>query len=502
MWKTLADLFLKRPERELQDGERRALDEVPFLARLDAEQKHRFLALARTFLHQVQIDGAEGLKPTLSERAWIAASCSLLYVSRPDWPFPPVARVVVSPRKFDEKTWQPSEKGVYGGVYTSSRVGKGAVGVTRAMLEYSFRQPADGYHVGVHEFAHALDEKDHVFDGVPTHLPGELASSWLGPLEKARAAAGELRGILREYAAKDHSEAFAVAVETFFERPLELRRHETQLYDNLRAFFRQDPAAYDEAELRKHLDERAGALVQEWIAWREQESTIAKGRLVWLGSKLGLRLYVRVLRSNGKWARATPVNDEDLDPELARWRGKAGDERPVELDLFEKTARHLRPPGKTFLVWPGNFSSFDRKLERDLPLAEPAWRSASIAKAVAQASVARPVFATTLDGRRALVLSERADKGRFERQATRICRLFDGKVVKRDEARGLAWEIRVGDATLVLEKNSLAGVLLVAKGSRAGEKLERIGEALGAEGVDKPAAPPNLPEEPETKGNA
>ena len=49
--------------------------------------------------------------------------------------------------------------------------------------------------------------------------------------------------VLRPYAAQSPAEFFAVATETFFERPLLLRERHRALYDQLKAYYNQDPAA-------------------------------------------------------------------------------------------------------------------------------------------------------------------------------------------------------------------------------------------------------------------
>jgi hypothetical protein len=48
--------------------------------------------------------------------------------------------------------------------------------------------------------------------------------------------------VLDAYGATNEAEFFAVATETFFERPHELRRQYPELYEQLQAFFRQNPA--------------------------------------------------------------------------------------------------------------------------------------------------------------------------------------------------------------------------------------------------------------------
>ena len=49
--------------------------------------------------------------------------------------------------------------------------------------------------------------------------------------------------MLRPYAGTNAAEFFAVASETFFTRPLDVESLKPDLYDVLRAFYGQDPAA-------------------------------------------------------------------------------------------------------------------------------------------------------------------------------------------------------------------------------------------------------------------
>jgi Mlc titration factor MtfA (ptsG expression regulator) len=51
------------------------------------------------------------------------------------------------------------------------------------------------------------------------------------------------RTVLDEYGANDPAEFFAVATEAFFERSAILRDRHPALYERLRDFYRQDPAA-------------------------------------------------------------------------------------------------------------------------------------------------------------------------------------------------------------------------------------------------------------------
>jgi MtfA peptidase len=107
--------------------------------------------------------------------------------------------------------------------------------------------PNDGRNLVLHEFAHQLDFEDGSTDGIPLLDTGADARSWaevfgeeLEALQSA-ADAGEVT-LLDPYGAQDPAEFFAVATETFFERPSELAQRHPRLYAELRRFYRQDPA--------------------------------------------------------------------------------------------------------------------------------------------------------------------------------------------------------------------------------------------------------------------
>ena len=52
---------------------------------------------------------------------------------------------------------------------------------------------------------------------------------------------------LDEYGATNPAEFFAVATESFFERPSEMRERHPELYEQLKRFYRQDPASWPSA---------------------------------------------------------------------------------------------------------------------------------------------------------------------------------------------------------------------------------------------------------------
>ena len=110
-------------------------------------------------------------------------------------------------------------------------------------------QPRDGYNVVLHEFAHKLDEENDESDGLPVLGNDSQYETWAEVLNQeyetlqADAERGEPT-VLDEYAATSPSEFFAVATETFFEKPVELKEEHPLLYEELRKFYNVDPSSW------------------------------------------------------------------------------------------------------------------------------------------------------------------------------------------------------------------------------------------------------------------
>jgi tetratricopeptide (TPR) repeat protein len=119
--------------------------------------------------------------------------------------------------------------------------------------------PDVGTNVVLHEFAHLLDYEDGQTNGAPLLDAGESRSarksrhaSWARVLnaefEKLRAKAQKGEEVfLRVYGATNPAEFFAVATESFFEWPHEMKANSPELYEQLKGFYRQDPVLWSPA---------------------------------------------------------------------------------------------------------------------------------------------------------------------------------------------------------------------------------------------------------------
>ena len=107
----------------------------------------------------------------------------------------------------------------------------------------------DGYNVVLHEFAHKLDEENGGTNGLPILQGRERYGEWAEVLGreyeslKHRVTRGQNR-VLDEYGLTSPPEFFAVATESFFEKPAAMRDHLPDLYEQLRNFYRLDPVTW------------------------------------------------------------------------------------------------------------------------------------------------------------------------------------------------------------------------------------------------------------------
>jgi len=123
--------------------------------------------------------------------------------------------------------------------------GRGPVILAWDEVEHAARNPGSGHNVVYHEFAHKLDMLDDIVDGTPPMTSRAELDAWVEVCTDVFEAlqAGIDRPPLDPYGATNPAEFFAVATEAFFDVPTELEQREPKLYEALRNFYRQDPAA-------------------------------------------------------------------------------------------------------------------------------------------------------------------------------------------------------------------------------------------------------------------
>jgi Mlc titration factor MtfA (ptsG expression regulator) len=202
------------------------------------------------FLRDVPIEGCGGLEVTEEIRVTIAAQACLLLLRMPYPKYTRVRRILVYPSSFVPKTVELPSSGqivrrevpLRGQAWTSGVVVLGWDAVQRDTLVAT-----DGENVVLHEFAHMLDAEDGNMDGIPVVESVSAYRAWAGLVSSqfaehlARVERDELT-TLDPYGAENRAEFFAVATEAFFEKPMQLREGQPDLYALLVDFFKLDPA--------------------------------------------------------------------------------------------------------------------------------------------------------------------------------------------------------------------------------------------------------------------
>jgi MtfA peptidase len=226
---------------------------------LPPDLARRLDGLIVSFLAEKQFVGCNGLEITDEIRATIAAQACLLLLGRLGL-YDELQSILVYPGAF----WVEDEVHDDDGLVTQRRreLSGEAWDSHRILLswediEETARQPADGYNVVLHEFAHYLDAEGRglapraadVARENPTGGRSRGLDAWHRDLVAEYEAMCDAvdRGeptFLDPYAAEDEIEFFAVVSEEFIECPAELREAHPRLYSLLREFYGIDPASW------------------------------------------------------------------------------------------------------------------------------------------------------------------------------------------------------------------------------------------------------------------
>lgn len=205
--------------------------------------------LIKQFLHEKQFFGAGGLEMTDEIRVTIAAEACMLLLNRPSGIYPRLRYIIVYPSAFIVEHEDIDEAGVVdasprdllGESWDQGKVILAWDGVLRGSQNF-----LDGQNLVLHEFAHQLDSETGDTDGAPLLGGSHSYRSWAEVLSEEFIELQEdsRRGrpsLIDEYGASNPAEFFAVATETFFEKPRQMAKHHAELFETLKEYYRVDP---------------------------------------------------------------------------------------------------------------------------------------------------------------------------------------------------------------------------------------------------------------------
>jgi Mlc titration factor MtfA (ptsG expression regulator) len=225
----------------------------PLYMRLPAADRQELRGAIQVFLAEKHFEGCGGLVLTDEIRVTIAAQACLLLLHRRTDDYPGLVSILVYPSAYVARAVERMPGGVVR-EELSARLGeswsRGAVVLSWDDVRRGATDIHDGHNVVLHEFAHQLDEESGAAEGAPALERRSMYVTWARVLGSAyeglrRDVAEGRPTVLREYAATNPAEFFAVATEAFFEKPARLVRLHPDLYEELKLFYRQDPLTFN-----------------------------------------------------------------------------------------------------------------------------------------------------------------------------------------------------------------------------------------------------------------
>ena len=212
---------------------------VPFYRELPEALRQPFLDKLKVFAWEKEFIGAGGFTITDEVRAVVSATAVRLVLHLELAYYDRLREIIVYPDAFriPDRT----------GVVLGEAKHWGSVILSWEAVLAGLSNPHDGHATATHEFAHALDREDGAFDGTPRLRRYSHYRAWASVMDEhfRRLRQGrrpELQ-VMDEYGTLNEAEFFAVATESFFEKPRQMKEKTPDLYEELRRFYGWDPAA-------------------------------------------------------------------------------------------------------------------------------------------------------------------------------------------------------------------------------------------------------------------
>lgn len=217
-------------------------EDFKLFSRLPDDLSDELEGLMHVFMYEKSFEACGGLEMVTEHmRRVVAAQACLLLVNRKHDFYRKLRSILIYPSAYTAKG-ENGEK--------STRLGEswnsGSVILSWESVKQGGRNDEDGHHVTLHEFAHQLDQVDGDADGVPelsgagsyrewSVVFGKAFDRFQKKLEKGR------RTVIDPYGATNPAEFFAVATETFYEKPAQLQENYPKVYQQLCQYYNVDP---------------------------------------------------------------------------------------------------------------------------------------------------------------------------------------------------------------------------------------------------------------------
>ncbi len=222
---------------------------LPIYKGLSLDERQRLEGHIQVFLQEKQFIGCQGFQITAQVKLAIAGQACLLLLNERGQYFPRLASILVYPTAFVGTQVTPIGSVYIEGRQTRSGESSGKFGLVMLAWEHiqaDLQQWGSGHNVVLHEFAHQLDQEAGQAEGVPILKQRTAYQNWARVFGAAfldlqsKVQKGK-KTALDPYGATAPAEFFAVATETFFEKPHQLAATYPELYAELEQYYQVQP---------------------------------------------------------------------------------------------------------------------------------------------------------------------------------------------------------------------------------------------------------------------
>ncbi|MGB0372611.1 MAG: zinc-dependent peptidase [Opitutales bacterium] len=225
---------------------------LPLYARLPESLKTALHQKIGYFVRSTFFEGCGDLELSEEMIITVAGQACILIMNHPGEPYPNLKSVILYPSAFKSKTRSVDAMGIVTEkevVRLGESWSNGTVVLAWDWVLRGAKNIFDGKNVAFHEFAHQLDQENGPSDGVPILSDSEEYHTWSQVLfdeyqELCKKAAKRKRSVMDHYGALNSAEFFAVATESFLEKPKQMRKKHRELFEELRDYYGFDPTEW------------------------------------------------------------------------------------------------------------------------------------------------------------------------------------------------------------------------------------------------------------------
>ncbi len=227
----------------LTDKQRTKLGrDFPLFLALPHDLQQELEGLIHVFISEKAFEACGGLdEVTPHMQRVIAAQACLLLLRKPHDLYSKLRTIRLYPEPF-VTTGEFGEESVLLGESWST----GSIVLAWSSVVSDARNPDDGQNVTIHEFSHQLDQSNGDADGVPLLQTRGCYKEWANTMKPEfelliKQSEKNKRTVLDSYGAEDPAEFFAVATETFYEKPAQLQENHPKLYSLFTKYYGVNP---------------------------------------------------------------------------------------------------------------------------------------------------------------------------------------------------------------------------------------------------------------------